>query len=74
MGIKQKWRDESDVNLIEILDKMSEIMSPLFNNKGQVNLASFAKKNEWHIYLRFHSILSLIQMKIKLYAILMRTK
>jgi hypothetical protein len=46
MGIKQKWRDESDVNLIEILDKMSEIMSPLFNNKGQVNLASFAKKNE----------------------------
>ena len=44
MGIKQKWRDESDVHLIEIFDKMSEIMSPLFNNKGQVNVASFAKK------------------------------
>jgi len=46
MGNKQKWHDESDENLIEILDKMSEIISPLFKNNGQVDLANLEKKSD----------------------------
>lgn len=46
MGNKQKWRNESNENLIEILDKISEIISPLFNNNGQIDLANFEKKSD----------------------------
>jgi hypothetical protein len=46
MGNKQKWHDESDQNLVGILDKMSEIISPLFKNNGQVDLANLEKKSD----------------------------
>lgn len=46
MGNKQKWRNESNENLVEILDKMGEIIFPLFKNNGQVDLANFEKKSD----------------------------
>ncbi len=68
MGNKQKWRNESNENLVEILDKMSEIISPLFNHNGQIDLSNLKEKNdlEYLLALALNTKFDAIEDKISL--------
>ena len=46
MGYKKKWKDKADGNLLEYLDKVSEIINPLFSNNGEVDLSNLDKKSD----------------------------
>ena len=46
MGYKNKWKGKADENLLKHLEKVSEIISPLFKNNGMVDLLNLDKKND----------------------------
>lgn len=51
MGYKKKWIDNADENLIELLDKVSGILNPLFKNNGLVNLSNLDRKSDLEFLL-----------------------
>lgn len=46
MGYKKKWNDNADENLLKHLKKVGEIINPLFENNGQVDLANLERKGD----------------------------
>ena len=46
MGYKKKWKDNSDENLLKYLKKVNEIINPLFENNGTIDLSNLDRKND----------------------------
>ncbi|MFC4632459.1 hypothetical protein ACFO3O_00960 [Dokdonia ponticola] len=51
MGYKKKWLDNADEDLLKYLDKVSDIISPLFKNNGKVDLLNLEKKHDLELLL-----------------------
>lgn len=46
MEFKKKWKDNAEDILLELLDKVHEIISPVFAHNGKVDLLSLDKKGD----------------------------
>ncbi|WP_299678909.1 hypothetical protein [uncultured Dokdonia sp.] len=51
MGYKKKWIDRAEDDSLKYLDKISDIISPLFKNNGKADLLNLDKREDLEDFL-----------------------
>lgn len=53
MGIKKKWKDDAENNILIYLERIAESIDPFFDENGLVELSRFNKENSIALLLAF---------------------